>query len=102
MQKKTITLTELEKISGATDYAGLFRYVMQEIEEGRLAKYSSATNGKHPALPLKYRLCSKGAGKENIHEGELMCGLHPLIDPSYYLNLNFFDFIASQGYKNGS
>lgn len=82
---KRITLDTIQKNKKFETYGELYRYIMSEISAGAMKPVeASGTNGKKPALYLKYWITERENDYGELEE-ELIYGLSPLIANDYYL-----------------
>ncbi len=90
-QKVFIDLNELEKLVGSVDYALFFQTINELILDGTIkpAGRKQDTNGKVPALSLKYRILRES--EDNQPYVEEIKTLHPSMNISGYLeNINLY------------
>lgn len=82
---KRITLEELEQKQGMEVYDNLYRYLMEQIKEGRLKPVkASKTNGKKPALYREYWIIEEKKEYSHLMD-ELKYRLIPAISNDFYL-----------------
>lgn len=82
---KKISLDELLKKYLDMPYARQYEHIIRLIEEGKIRQsIASGTNGKHPALYLKYYIVEEKKDYSAL-EDELKYTLNPAIDVDYYL-----------------
>lgn len=80
---KKCTLDELLKQSKKNEYSEQYAFVVKKINSGEIKPIKSAgTNGKKPALPLKYRICTKADFTDL--QNELVYNIAPEISIEYY------------------
>lgn len=83
---KRVTLDELLHSHLSLQYIEQYNYIMSLIEKGRIKQVSSSkTNGKKPALHLKYWVIEEKDDYSDLEE-ELKYMLHPVISIDYYLS----------------
>lgn len=83
---KRVTLEELLYKHSGLSYNEQYGYIMLLIEKGKIKPVaSSETNGKKPALYLKYWVMEEKKDYSDLEE-ELKYRLHPMIQVDYYLN----------------
>lgn len=86
LNKKTITLEEIEKLYNVSSYNELYSLVSNLIENGKLeAIKSSCGNGKKPALYMRYRVVEV-AEDESVYIDELNYKVSSKLEISYYKN----------------
>lgn len=82
---KRITLEEIQKNRKFETYGELYRYIIDKIADGSIKPViASGTNGKKPALHLKYWVAEQEKDYGEMVE-ELTYSLSPLIANDYYL-----------------
>lgn len=83
---KRVTLDELLHSHLSLPYIEQYNYIMSLIEKGRIKQVSSSkTNGKKPALHLKYWIIEEKDDYSDLEE-ELKYMLHPGISIDYYMS----------------
>lgn len=83
---KRVTLDELLYSHSDLTYDKQYNYIISLIEKGKIKQVpSSGTNGKKPALHLKYWVIEEEKDYSGLEE-ELKYTLHPKISIDYYLS----------------
>ncbi|WP_461205679.1 Wadjet anti-phage system protein JetD domain-containing protein [Clostridium sp. DL1XJH146] len=86
IEKRIITLEELEKIIGAKEYIELYNLINDMVENKQLIPVkNSGGNGKTPVLYKKYRVLKEKKEQSDLLE-ELNYKIHPKLDITYYKN----------------
>ena len=84
MGKHKVLLKDLEKTHSYMEYTEFYKYVIQRVNSGSLtAIYNGETNGKSPALPVKFWENEKERDYSDVFK-ELDFNYHPYIKTSYY------------------
>lgn len=82
---KKITLEELLQSKSSASYREQYAYVTGLMDEGKILPMKSAkSNGKSPALPLRFWLVTPERD-DSRYRDELSFDLDPRISPDYYL-----------------
>lgn len=82
---RRITLEEIQKNQKFETYSQLYNYIISEISNKSIKPVkASGTNGKKPALYMKYWIEETPKDYSELEE-ELLYGLSPMITNDYYL-----------------